>query len=406
MQALHVILVSLPWVALTIDAFRRTILNFANPRDCPPWKLLIGSLADVSTGMHCEASVVPGPSDPSPTTASALSDDDLRSIFIHLESAELLRTAALVCKHWSELARSSAVWQPRMSSMSATGIARLKLVTESAAKGIPLHQMYSIYNRIYGPWNLLACPNFAPEQQGLVTVPPQMPWKTTEEGGDTSWAVETMDVDYFGMDQASTSTVPLPLAERNQQFPAGTPIGAGTRLRSVTSSHEWLALMQEVDLVGQCQSAGLSPTQAQAFLNGAPLLEFSVYVGARWDQAAQMNMLVVLDDGKRPLPNYTGGSGEDMFPWEEQEGTLAFQKVVENDIPNRSNWQHWTALFQGYSAGVRRAIVVLRGRDHNSWAGHFGSKFAAPQLRFRPDAIEMQIGSMKFPITNKGGKNC
>lgn len=36
------------------------------------------------------------------------------------------------------------------------------------------------------------------------------------------------------------------------------------------------------------------------------------------------------------------------------------------------------------AAGVRRAIIVLRGKDDAFWAGHYGAKFAAPELHFGP----------------------
>jgi hypothetical protein len=38
--------------------------------------------------------------------------------------------------------------------------------------------------------------------------------------------------------------------------------------------------------------------------------------------------------------------------------------------------------FGGYGPGVRRALVVLRGKDEQFWAGFYGSKFSAPELHF------------------------
>ena len=32
--------------------------------------------------------------------------------------------------------------------------------------------------------------------------------------------------------------------------------------------------------------------------------------------------------------------------------------------------------------GSRRALVVLGGRDARFWAGHYGAKYAAPELTF------------------------
>lgn len=59
----------------------------------------------------------------------------------------------------------------------------------------------------------------------------------------------------------------------------------------------------------------------------------------------------------------------------------------------RMAWKLHTIEFGGTAAapseaflGPRRALVLLRGSEHSSWAGHFGAKFAAPCLRLEaPD---------------------
>ncbi len=35
-----------------------------------------------------------------------------------------------------------------------------------------------------------------------------------------------------------------------------------------------------------------------------------------------------------------------------------------------------------YPPGARRAMVVLRGKDSQFWAGNYGAKFASPSLAF------------------------
>ena len=47
-------------------------------------------------------------------------------------------------------------------------------------------------------------------------------------------------------------------------------------------------------------------------------------------------------------------------------------------------WQRSVLRLAGYPPGVRRALVVLRGREERYWAGHYGAKFSAPALRFAP----------------------
>ncbi len=38
-----------------------------------------------------------------------------------------------------------------------------------------------------------------------------------------------------------------------------------------------------------------------------------------------------------------------------------------------------------YPPGARRAMVVLRGKDSQFWAGNYGAKFASPSLAFACD---------------------
>ena len=52
--------------------------------------------------------------------------------------------------------------------------------------------------------------------------------------------------------------------------------------------------------------------------------------------------------------------------------------------PQDNNWKLATHTFRGYPASIRRAIIVLKGKDEPWWAGHYGAKFAAPELHFGP----------------------
>ena len=45
-----------------------------------------------------------------------------------------------------------------------------------------------------------------------------------------------------------------------------------------------------------------------------------------------------------------------------------------------------TLCMRRYPAGARRAIVVLRGKDSQFWAGNYGAKFASPSLAFACDS--------------------
>lgn len=60
--------------------------------------------------------------------------------------------------------------------------------------------------------------------------------------------------------------------------------------------------MQQVDLVRHCMGGGLTVKEALALLDGAPALEFSVWVGARTDQGAMIDVCTHPAPGPAPVP--------------------------------------------------------------------------------------------------------
>lgn len=57
-----------------------------------------------------------------------------------------------------------------------------------------------------------------------------------------------------------------------------------------------------------------------------------------------VQVLVVLDDGQRVLPSYTGDT---LHPWAAREGVLASARVTEGALPQRGTWLRYTAVFRG-----------------------------------------------------------
>ncbi len=76
-------------------------------------------------------------------------------------------------------------------------------------------------------------------------------------------------------------------------------------------------------------------------------------------------------------------AGRHDFPWERTAITHWDSGMLRLD-PQDNNWKLATHTFRGYPAGIRRAIIVLKGKDEPWWAGHYGAKFAAPELHFGP----------------------
>ena len=74
-------------------------------------------------------------------------------------------------------------------------------------------------------------------------------------------------------------------------------------------------------------------------------------------------------------------AGRHDFPW--QRTALAHWESGLMDLdPQNNTWRLAKHTFRGYPACVRRAIIVLRGKDEPFWAGSYGAKFAAPELHF------------------------
>ena len=76
-------------------------------------------------------------------------------------------------------------------------------------------------------------------------------------------------------------------------------------------------------------------------------------------------------------------AGRHDFPWERTAITYWDSGMLKLD-PQDNTWKLATHTFRGYPAGIRRAIIVLKGKDEPWWAGHYGAKFAAPELHFGP----------------------
>ncbi len=200
---------------------------------------------------------------------------------------------------------------------------------------------------------------------------------------------------------------------------------------AIASSYRWCEMVQEVDLVKELVRRGFDAAGAAEFLDSAPPLAFSVlcggerpfsvsslstrvqavdspttlmcYIAARGDCHAECSVLISLDSGVDILPVYTGPhalsctslpscscqqdsnpstpwlSGRHDFPWDRSAIASARRSSVRME---RGRWKAAVVGFAGYGPGVRRAVVVLRGRDVQFWAGHYGAKFSSAQLRF------------------------
>ncbi|KAK9917242.1 hypothetical protein WJX75_002224 [Coccomyxa subellipsoidea] len=134
--------------------------------------------------------------------------------------------------------------------------------------------------------------------------------------------------------------------------------------------------MQPVNLQLELMKRGMQREEADEYLDSGPEITFAVWYGGRHDCASVAEVLVVLDDGVDVLPSYTGRR---EFPWRRSAITDWRSGALTTEP---GSWRLSSHTFTGYSMGVRRAILVLRGKDERFWAGHYGSKFSAPELYF------------------------
>lgn len=60
----------------------------------------------------------------------------------------------------------------------------------------------------------------------------------------------------------------------------------------------------------------------------------------------------------------------------------------------QGRWREFCLNLESYPAGVRRAIILLRGQDCEGLAGHYGAQFAAPELCFKSPVLSYPLGRM------------
>lgn len=151
---------------------------------------------------------------------------------------------------------------------------------------------------------------------------------------------------------------------------------------AMASSYRWCQLVHVVDLVGELVRRGLSEESAAAFLDSSPALRFFVHFASRRDCPSECLAKVWLAAADS---TYTPSSGEAVDESANSPSTSAgiLHSWSTGCVhPGLGRWQRAECVMAGYPQGVRRAVVVLQGRDRRYWAGHYGAKFALPCLHF------------------------
>ncbi|BDA48500.1 probable f-box only protein 6 [Coccomyxa sp. Obi] len=282
----------------------------------------------------------------------SLPNATLMSVFDLLPPLQVITTCPLVSKRFLDVALSPDLWRNKVQGLPQVLVDRLesRLSLSYAKVWYGLYQTNLLSNSNWG--------NIQDHRNWLM--PAATGWRVTLHGGH-GWQPEFPPV---GSDPLDIDMLPRPGAPRVRYAGA------------LASSYQWCEVMQPVDLLLELQKRGMQREEAEQYLDGGPELTFAVWVGARRDCPSVAQVLVVLDDGTDVLPTYTGRR---EFPWMRSAITHWDSGVVPTE---RGGWKCSWHTFTAYSKGVRRAILVLRGKDEQFWAGHYGSKFSAPELHF------------------------
>ena len=190
------------------------------------------------------------------------------------------------------------------------------------------------------------------------------PWRVVCHGGH-GWRVEPTP--------EGAPPIPAPprrRARRRARAPPPLPPSA------LAASFAWCEVLQEVDLMAPLLAAGLPPDAAAEWLDSGRVdLRASVSVSSRFDCGAGATVSLHADDGTALWPHYHGR------PQFDYAGRALASWTSGHLDPPRGAWTRVRGTLR-LPPGTRRALLVLGGRDTRFWAGHYGAKFAAPELVF------------------------
>eukprot|EP00884_Botryococcus_braunii_P010632 jgi/Botrbrau1/19570/Bobra.0035s0058.2 len=192
---------------------------------------------------------------------NSLPHDTLCAIFSLLDPRTLLLTASIVCKDWLKLARHDDVWAPKLANVT--------IRNEVAG---PLWELWlGVFKT-----NLLECISWEDLVMPPATCTACGRWVCTRRGGDGV----LLDKEQTGAPhKQGAHTLP-----RVSQFLHGYR-GSEEVSCALTTSYNWCNVLQCVDLVSQLEQLGLSSAAAETLLDRSPPLEFTIWVGSRFDCA-------------------------------------------------------------------------------------------------------------------------
>ncbi|EFJ50935.1 hypothetical protein VOLCADRAFT_88367 [Volvox carteri f. nagariensis] len=181
----------------------------------------------------------------------------------------------------------------------------------------------------------------------------------------------------------------------------------------LATPNDWCEVVQVVDLGWELQRRGLTAAQAAHLLDAELSLRLSVYVGSRtssrerWDCVGQYSVGLLLDEGNGNANGYGYSTAHDGQRSVHSQSPL--WGFADECIPSMQSflmrptrhhyfadcvtctsdcWRRFEYELPRCPRGVRRAVVILRGRRApnslivSPLPRHCGSKFASAELLF------------------------
>lgn len=308
-----------------------------------------------------------------------LDNNLLSTVLSVLPAPDLLLGTSLVSRRWHALSEDHYLWSQRLLSCLSGQDARSTMQRLLRSLPPPRPLVLRLCHT-----NLLRSPNFEHERRlseasGQSVDPAHYgataasPWRQSCRGGQGWGWVQAAGGSAGDADNQRSAFRP-PAALPPFDAAADGGVAAAGPPFCAAASYRWCELVQEVDLVEELSSRGVSREAAAQLLDSALALQFHVWVGASSGCKAEYSVQVVLDDGRLQFPPYTGRSD-----YEYHRAALT-QFCSQPTSLEAGQWRRVAHTFAGYGPGVRRCIVALRGRDSAYWVGHHGARFTACQL--------------------------
>lgn len=304
-----------------------------------------------------------------PQLDALLSDDLLLRILDLLEPADLLTSAAPVCRHWASLTRSNELWLPRLPQQAR----HLAHTCKTGRGGVRLYLIMYQTNLLQNPCFLADLQRTTGSGINAVTAP----WQ--QSGFDRkSWVWEPSDTEGNPHDVH----VRLPLQPIHPLGAFASSEHKPDRPRAIAPTRVWCEISQPVDLVRELRNRGFSLPDALALLDAGQPMRFEVAFGQTgWSTGNRLfyecEVIFVLDDGSQPVPLADAATA--LGP------TALACARRKPDMQSHPRWGRVAVQCEaGYPAGARRAVVIIRGRSYPSL---FGGMFASPELTLRPPGL-------------------